>query len=246
MRLANLTSSGSGLKTRLAISIWLGCKNLIGTFHQPSLVLIDTAVLGTLGADQLRAGYAEVVKYGLLGDRALYEWLEENGLALLQGDHKVQIEAIARCCKAKAAIVAEDEKEAGRRALLNLGHTFGHALETWAGYSAKLLHGEAVSIGMVLAFQLSEEMGLCPSGRSERISAHLNAAGLPVSIAGLGERTGGQLPDAAQLVTLMAQDKKAKGGKLPFILAHDIGEAFISDAVEPEKLLQFLSARCAA
>lgn len=221
-------------------------KNLIGSFYQPSFVLIDTNVLTSLGGSELRAGYAEIVKYGLLGDASFYGWLEENGLALLGGDHARQIEAIARCCRAKAAIVAEDEKEHGRRALLNLGHTFGHALEAWAGYSAKLLHGEAVAIGMVLAFQMSEDMGPCPQGRSERVRRHLQAAGLPVSIPDLAQRTGGSLPDAVQLMELMAQDKKAKGGKVPFILVRDIGEAFVTDAVEPERLRRFLDIRCKA
>jgi 3-dehydroquinate synthase len=219
-------------------------KNLIGSFYQPSFVLIDTDVLASLDGSELRAGYAEVVKYGLLGDAPFYEWLEENGPGLLGGDHARQIEAVARCCHAKAEIVAEDEKEHGRRALLNLGHTFGHALEAWAGYSAKLLHGEAVSIGMALAFSISEEMGLCPEGRAERVTGHLKAAGLPVRIADLAERTGGNLPDADRLIALMAQDKKAKGGKVPFILAREIGDAFVTDQVDPDRLRQFLDVRC--
>jgi 3-dehydroquinate synthase len=219
-------------------------KNLIGSFYQPSFVLIDTDVLASLDASELRAGYAEVVKYGLLGDAPFYEWLEENGPGLLAGDHAKQIEAVARCCHAKAEIVAEDEKEHGRRALLNLGHTFGHALEAWAGYSAKLLHGEAVSIGMALAFSISEEMGLCPEGRAERVTGHMKAAGLPVRIADLAERTGGNLPDADRLIALMAQDKKAKGGKVPFILVREIGDAFVTDQVDPDRLRQFLAERC--
>jgi 3-dehydroquinate synthase len=221
-------------------------KNLIGAFHQPSFVLIDTAVLNSLDASELRAGYGEVVKYGLLGDPEFFEWLEKNGHKLIKGDQGARIEAIARCCEAKAIFVAEDEKENGRRALLNLGHTFGHALEAWAGYGAKLLHGEAVSIGMVLAFQISEEMGLCPSGRSERVISHLSEVGLPVSIAELAKRTGGALPSADQLIALIAQDKKVKAGKVPFVLVKDIGQAFVSDAVQPDLLKQFLEARCAA
>ncbi len=220
-------------------------KNLVGTFHQPSLVLIDTAVLDTLSASELRSGYAEVVKYGLLGDAGFFTWLETNGAALLRGDHAARIEAIARCCRAKADIVAADEKESGRRALLNLGHTFGHALEAWAGYSARLLHGEAVAIGMVLAFEMSEEMELCPAGRSERVKLHLRDCGLPVGISALAEKTCGNLPSPEALLALMAQDKKAKAGKLPFILVRDIGEAFICDAVDPERLRRFLAARCA-
>jgi 3-dehydroquinate synthetase len=219
-------------------------KNLVGSFYQPAFVLIDADVLKSLNTNELRAGYAEVVKYGLLGDAPFYEWLEANGLSLLRGDPARQIRAIARCCQAKAEIVAEDEKEHGRRALLNLGHTFGHALEAWAGYSAKLLHGEAVSIGMVLAFQMSEEMGLCAEGRSERVTAHLRAAGLPVRITDLAERTGGSLPDADQLMDLMTQDKKAKGGKVPFILVREIGDAFVTNAVELDGLRRFLDVRC--
>ncbi|MBX2805592.1 MAG: 3-dehydroquinate synthase [Hyphomicrobiales bacterium] len=219
-------------------------KNLIGSFYQPSFVLIDTDVLTSLAQNELRAGYGEVVKYGLLGNAPFYEWLEENGPGLLAGDHAKQIEAIARCCQAKAEIVAEDEKEHGRRALLNLGHTFGHALEAWAGYSAKLLHGEAVSIGMVLAFEMSEEIGLCPNGRSRRITEHLQAAGLPVRVAALAERTGGNLPNADELIGLMAQDKKAKGGKVPFILVREIGDALVTDQLDPDGLKLFLEVRC--
>ncbi len=219
-------------------------KNLIGAFHQPSFVLIDTGVLDTLDARQLRSGYAEVVKYGLLGDATFFEWLEANGPRIFDGDQAARAYAIRQSCEAKAAIVAEDEKEHGRRALLNLGHTFGHALEAWAGYSARLLHGEAVSIGMVLAFEMSEEMGLCGDGRAERAAAHLAGAGLPVRIRDLAGRTGGPLPEAHELVSLMGQDKKAKGGKLSFILARDIGDTFSADTVEPDLLLRFLEARC--
>lgn len=215
-------------------------KNLIGAFHQPSLVLIDTGVLDTLSTAELRAGYAEVVKYGLLGDAPFFEWLEQNGPNLLNGDPDARIEAVTRCCQAKADIVAEDEKETGRRALLNLGHTFGHALEAWAGYSAKLLHGEGVSMGMVLAFEISEELGFCPPGRSERVLAHLQAAGLPVRIGELAARTGGKLPAPGELVTLMAQDKKALAGKLQFILVRDIGDTFVSGDVDPSALKNFL------
>jgi 3-dehydroquinate synthase len=221
-------------------------KNLVGTFHQPSFVLIDTGVLDTLDARQLRSGYAEVVKYGLLGDATFFAWLETNGQRIFDGDQAARAPAIRQCCQAKAVIVAEDEKEHGRRALLNLGHTFGHALEAWAGYSATLLHGEAVSIGMVLALEMSEEMGLCGDGRAERAAAHLASAGLPVRIGELAGRTGGSLPTAHELISLMGQDKKAKGGKLSFILARDIGDTFSTDTVEPDLLLRFLEARCQA
>ena len=220
-------------------------KNLIGTFHQPSFVLIDADVLDTLDARELRAGYAEVVKYGLLGDAAFFGWLEQNGGGVLSGDTGARLHAIEQCCRAKAAIVAEDEKENGRRALLNLGHTFGHALEAWAGYSSKLLHGEAVAIGMVLAFEMSEELGVCPAGAAARVAAHLSAVGLAVRIADMAARTGGALPTARELNALMAQDKKVKAGRLAFILVRSIGEAFTSDVVAPEGLLSFLEARCA-
>ncbi len=219
-------------------------KNLIGTFHQPSFVLIDVDVLSTLDPRQLRAGYAEVVKYGLLGNAAFFQWLEQNGAGLFNGDEAARRYAIEQSCRAKAAVVAEDEKEHGKRTLLNLGHTFGHALEAWAGYSAKLLHGEAVAIGMVLAFEMSEEMGLCPPGASSRVATHLRGVGLPVTVADMVERTGGILPEAQELIALMAQDKKVKAGRLSFVLVRGIGEAFTSDAVEPDSLLSFLEARC--
>ena len=219
-------------------------KNLIGAFHQPSLVLIDTDVLDTLDARQLRSGYAEVAKYGLLGDAAFFDWLEGHWAGIFEGDAAARLHAIEQCCRAKAEIVAEDETERGRRALLNLGHTFGHALEAWAGYSATLLHGEAVAIGMVLAFELSEEMEFCPAGAASRAAAHLRAAGLPVRIADMRAMTGGPLPSAQELVALMMQDKKAIAGRLSFVLARGLGDAFVSDAVEPGRLLAFLAARC--
>jgi 3-dehydroquinate synthase len=221
-------------------------KNLIGSFHQPSLVLIDIDVLDTLDSRELRSGYAEVAKYGLLGDAAFFEWLEANAGGIFAGDKAARLHAIERCCRAKAEIVAEDEKEHGRRALLNLGHTFGHALEAWAGYSARLLHGEAVAIGMVLAFEMSEEMGLCPPGAATRAAAHLRAAGLPVRISDMAAMTGGALPPAEELVALMLQDKKATAGRLSFVLVRGIGDAFVSNAVDPDRLLAFLRARCAA
>jgi 3-dehydroquinate synthase len=219
-------------------------KNLIGTFHQPSVVLIDTDVLGTLPLRELRSGYAEVVKYGLLGDAEFFGWLEANGARALSGDAVARAYAIEKSCQAKAVIVVEDERETGRRALLNLGHTFAHALEAWAGYSAKLLHGEAVAIGMVLAFEMSEELGFCAGGVAPKVAGHLISAELPTRIADMAERTGGRLPGAPELIELMGQDKKAKAGRLTFVLARGIGEAFTSDAVETEHLLRFLDARC--
>jgi 3-dehydroquinate synthetase len=219
-------------------------KNLIGTFHQPSLVLIDTDVLDTLSPRELRAGYAEMVKYGLLGDADFFAWLETNAARIFDGDRAARIHAIETSCRAKAAIVAEDERESGRRALLNLGHTFAHALEGWAGYSARLLHGEAVAIGMVLAFEMSETLGHCASGTAQRVAGHLAGAGLPVRIADIRTQGDGALPTAEALMELMAQDKKAKAGKLSFVLASGIGKAFTTDAVEAGQLLAFLEARC--
>jgi len=219
-------------------------KNLIGTFHQPSLVIIDTEILSTLDAREFRNGYAEVVKYGLLGDAAFFEWLEKNVGEVFTGAGTARIYAIEQSCKAKAALVTADERESGPRALLNLGHTFGHALEAWAGYSARLKHGEAVAIGMVLAAELSEEMGLCPKSVPERLIAHLKTAGLPTAITDMAARSGGEIPSAHEVMSLMAQDKKVKGGHVTFILLRGIGEAFISDDVEPDLLQTFLEARC--
>jgi 3-dehydroquinate synthase len=211
-------------------------KNLIGVFHQPSLVIADTKVLVTLPPRELRAGYAEVAKYGLLGDATFFGWLEDNWRSVFGNDTDALTQAIDTSVKAKAAIVARDEHETGDRALLNLGHTFGHALEAWTGYSDRLLHGEGVSIGMCLAFGLSEDLGLCPVGSTARVVAHLKAVGLPVSV---GEIPGGTA-DAAELVRLMGQDKKVVGGKLTFILVNDIGQAFVSRDVPPDRVTAFL------
>ncbi len=219
-------------------------KNLIGTFHQPSLVIADTEVLSTLDAREFRNGYAEVVKYGVIGNAAFFGWLEENVTDVFTGAGTARIHAIEQSCKAKAAIVIADERETGQRALLNFGHTFGHALEVWAGYSARLKHGEAVAIGMVLATELSEEMGFCPKGASARVVAHLRTAGLPTSIAELAGRTGGEIPSAHEVMSLMTQDKKVKGGHVTFVLLRGIGEAFIADDVEPDQLQGFLETRC--
>ena len=201
-------------------------KNLIGTFHQPSLVLADTTALDTLPARQLRAGYAEVAKYGLLGDAKFFGWLEQKGAGILDGsDPAARIEAIEICCRMKAGVVERDETETGERMLLNLGHTFGHALEAACGFSDRLLHGEAVAIGMAQAFRFSEQAGMCAAGTTQRVAKHLAAAGLPTrvgNIAGAGEMT----PD--MLVALMRQDKKVVGDKATLILVRGIGEAFIS------------------
>ncbi|MDB5393882.1 MAG: 3-dehydroquinate synthase [Rhodospirillales bacterium] len=203
-------------------------KNLIGAFHQPLLVVADTDTLITLPSRELKAGYAEVVKYGLLGDAAFFEWLDENGASVLDGDPVAQVHAIAACCKAKAEIVAADEREGGPRALLNLGHTFGHALEVESGFGALsngqviLNHGEAVSIGMAMAFDLSVRLGFCPANDLMRMRAHLRAHGLPVS-------PPRDVPlEAHALIRRMQGDKKAEGGRLTFVLVNGIGQAFVA------------------
>jgi 3-dehydroquinate synthase len=211
-------------------------KNLIGAFHQPVAVLADIAVLDTLPPRELAAGYAEVAKYGLLGDAGFFNWLEDNASRLLNGDPQARIRAIRTSCEAKAAIVAEDEHEHGRRALLNLGHTFGHALERATGYSDKLLHGEAVAIGMAQAFRFSERLGLCPPGSASRVEAHLKAVGLPTTVAAIRQH----LPDADGLIAMMRQDKKASGGKITFILVNGIGNAYIDRTVDEDVLKNFL------
>jgi len=217
-------------------------KNLIGTFHQPSLVLADIAVLSTLSTREFRAGYAEVVKYGLLGDAPFFAWLEANWSAVFSTAGAERRYAVETSARAKAHIVEADEKEEkGTRALLNLGHTFGHALEAYAGYSDRLLHGEAIAIGMRLAFTFSVELGLCPGEDAARVGRHLTAVGLPVKIAAIPGRT--LAPEA--LMRLMAQDKKVKGGKLALVLAHGIGKAFVEHDVSVPRLTEFLTRECA-
>ena len=217
-------------------------KNLIGVFHQPSLVIADTNVLKTLPMREMKAGYAEVAKYGLLGDAAFFSWLERNHNGVFGFEPEALERAIETSVKAKAEIVARDEHETGDRALLNLGHTFGHALEAWTGYSSRLLHGEGVSIGMCLAFRFSEELKLCPEGTAERVSSHLKAVGLPTRISDIP----GGSADADELVRLMGQDKKVQDGELTFILAHDIGQAFISRNVPRDTVKTFLVRELAA
>ncbi len=212
-------------------------KNLIGAFHQPSLVLADTALLGTLTPRDFLAGYGEVVKYGLLGDAAFFDWLEAEGPALAAGDMAARVRAVKRSCQMKADIVQRDETEQGDRALLNLGHTFCHALEAATGYSDRLLHGEGVAIGCALAFELSARMGLCSQEDPSRVRAHLRDMGMKVDIADIP----GDLPDAARLLDLMGQDKKVKDGKLRFILARGIGDAFITSDVPRDKVLGVLT-----
>jgi 3-dehydroquinate synthase len=220
-------------------------KNLVGSFHQPSLVIADTAILDTLDIRQFRAGYAETVKYGLLGDAAFFQWLQSNWRGVFSGSGDARLHAIETSCAMKAAIVAEDEKEMGRRALLNLGHTFGHALEAWAGYSSRLLHGEAVAIGMALAFEFSESQGLSPAGTSETVIAHMKAVGLPTAISDIPRDAGGMGPTAAGLMASIGQDKKVQRGKLTFILARGIGEAFVANDVDARQVESFLATRCA-
>jgi 3-dehydroquinate synthase len=216
-------------------------KNLIGTFHQPSLVLADTSVLSTLSPREFRAGYAEVVKYGLLGDAHFFGWLEQNWTEVFFGKGGQRRHAVETSCRAKAAIVEADEREEkGTRALLNLGHTFGHALEAYAGYSDRLLHGEAIAIGMRLAFTFSVELGLCPAGDAARVEGHLNAVGLPTKIASIR----GSKPTADELLRLMAQDKKVKGGKLVLVLVRGIGAAFVEHDVPLPRLTEFLTREC--
>ena len=211
-------------------------KNLIGAFLQPVMVLADTSLLETLPRRELAAGYAEVAKYGLLGDLSFFEWLEANSEILLRGDAQARAYAIHRSCSAKAAIVAQDETEQGIRALLNLGHTFGHALEKATGYSSRLLHGEGVAIGMVQAFRFSERLQHCQPGTADRVARHLKAAGLPTHMNDIE----GPLPPVSDLVNIMKQDKKAQNGKLTFILAHAIGDAFIARNVPELAVADFL------
>jgi len=217
-------------------------KNLVGAFHQPSLVLCDIDVLGTLPAREFRAGYGEVVKYGLLGDAGFFGWLERHGPALAAGDAALRAEAVRHSVAMKAAIVARDETEEGERALLNLGHTFGHALESATGYSDRLLHGEGVAAGCTLAFELSARLGLCPQEEPSRVRAHLRQMGMVTDLADIA----GPLPDAEGLMSLMAQDKKVRDGRLRLVLARGIGAAFVTDAVPPEALRALLSEALAA
>ena len=203
-------------------------KNLIGAFHQPRLVLADTEVLQTLGRREFLAGYAEVVKYALLGDAAFFDWLEHRGRDMLTGDSAARIAAVRRSVEMKAGIVARDETERGERALLNLGHTFGHALEAATGYSDRLLHGEGVAIGIGLAFEVSARMGLCAQEVPARIQAHFEEMGMKRRFSDIQ----GALPPAEELIRLMHQDKKVRQGRLTFILARGIGAAFVTRDVD--------------
>ena len=211
-------------------------KNLIGAFHQPSLVLADTALLETLEPRDFLAGYGEVVKYGLLGDAAFFDWLEAEAPNMAAGDVAARVHAVTRSCEMKAEIVQRDETEQGDRALLNLGHTFCHALEAATGYSDRLLHGEGVAIGCVMAFELSARLGLCSQEDPSRVRAHLRDMGMKVDLADIE----GDLPDARSLLELMAQDKKVLDGQLRFVLARGIGKAFMNSDVPSDAVLSVL------
>jgi 3-dehydroquinate synthase len=219
-------------------------KNLLGAFHQPLLVVADTTVLDTLPPRQFRAGYAEVVKYGVLGDEAFFAWLEANHAEIFAGG-PAREHAIATSCRAKAAIVARDERESGERALLNLGHTFGHALEAATGFSDRLFHGEGVALGMVLAAELSAELGMIAQTDAFRVKKHLAEVGLPTRLQDIAGFVQEGLADADTLMALMAQDKKVKRGRLTFILLQGIGRAVISSDVEPSAVRSFLARKLA-
>lgn len=220
-------------------------KNLVGAFHQPILVLADTATLDTLPEREFRAGYAEVAKYGLLGDAAFFSWLETNWRDVFAGGRSsggcAREHAIAVSCRTKAAIVQRDERETGERALLNLGHTFGHALEAACGFSGRLLHGEAIAAGMALAFAFSARQQLLPAAEAERAVRHLAEVGLPTQL----KQIPGPLPPVDRLMDLIAQDKKVKRGTLTFVLVRGIGAAFIATAVDPQAVRAFLSEKLA-
>ena len=232
--LAQVDSSVGG---KTAINAPQG-KNLIGLFHQPRIVIADTALLATLPRRELLAGYAEVVKYGALGDAAFFDWLEANGAKAVAGDKECLIKAVAHSCRMKADIVARDERETGERALLNLGHTFGHALEAATGFSGRLIHGEGVAIGMVLAFKLSARLGLCSGQDADRFVRHLKSVGLPAAISDIP----GPRPPPETLIAAMGHDKKVKDGKLTFVLLRGLGQAFVTRDVPLEAVKDVLTA----
>jgi 3-dehydroquinate synthase len=211
-------------------------KNLIGVFHQPSLVLADLDLLKTLPMRERAAGYAEVAKYGLLGDAQFFDWLDQRIEEVIACDTDAVRKAVRRSCEMKAGIVAQDETETGVRALLNLGHTFGHALEAATGYSSRLLHGESVAIGMVQAFRFSGALGLCDPHLGDYVERHLKRAGLPTHLSAIP----GEVPPSTRLLEIMHQDKKASGGKLVFILARAIGETFVARDIAEKDVLDFL------
>lgn len=232
--LAQVDSSVGG---KTAINAKAG-KNLVGAFHQPKLVLADLDVLKTLPRRELLAGFAEVLKYGLIDRPAFFDWLLEHGPAALAGDSALLGEAVAECCRAKAAVVQADEREEGQRALLNLGHTFGHAFEAEAGYDGGLLHGEAVAIGMALAFRHSARLGLLPQAEAESVAASLAGFGLPVRPDLSGNRP---IPSAETLLARMRKDKKALDGKVTLILARGVGQAFVARDADAGPILETLT-----
>ena len=212
-------------------------KNLVGAFHQPSLVLADVEVLNTLQQRDFMSGYGEVVKYGLLGNETFFAWLEKNGSAVFTGDIAARLEAIRMSCEIKVDIVVKDETEQGDRALLNLGHTFGHALESATGYSNRLLHGEGVAIGCVLAFELSARLGFCSQAAPSRVRSHFREMGMKTDI---GDIEGSPLV-AVELLSIMAQDKKVVDGKLNFVLVKDVGKSFITSDIDEAAILAVLN-----
>ena len=234
-----LSQVDSSVGGKTGINSKLG-KNLIGAFHQPILVVADTALLDTLSPREFRAGYAEVMKFGLLGDAAFFTWLESNWQDLFAGG-PAREHAIAICCRGKAGVVSRDERENGERALLKLGHTFGHAFEAGAGFSQRLLHGEAVALGCTMAFQYSAAKGLSSAADATRVRAHLDAVGLPTQV----KQVQGGVPGVDSLMDLIGQDKKVKRGKLTFILVRGIGQAFVAGDVDPAEIRTFLAQRLA-
>lgn len=236
--LAQVDSSVGG---KTAINTRHG-KNLVGSFYQPRLVLADTGVLDTLDRRELLAGYAEIVKYGLIGDGPFFDWLESDAKRLIDGDPDARRHAVVTSCTAKAAIVSEDERESGRRALLNLGHTFGHALEAETGYGPELLHGEAVAIGTVLAFELSADLGHCRPEDVRRVREHFTSIGLPTGTGDIPAPVGS--PES--LISHMRQDKKVRRGKLRFVLVRGIGDAFVAEDVDEDAVARVLEGATAA
>jgi 3-dehydroquinate synthase len=231
-----LSQVDSSVGGKTAINARQG-KNLIGLFHQPRIVIADTALLYTLPRRELLAGYAEVVKYGALGDAEFFHWLEANARQALAGDTDAIVHVVAHSCRMKADIVARDERETGDRALLNLGHTFGHALEAATGFCDRLVHGEGVAIGMALAFRLSVKLGLAPGQDADRFIRHLKSIGLPCAITDIP----GPRASADELIGHMAHDKKVSDGKLTFILLRGLGQAFVTRDVPMEAVKEVLS-----
>ncbi|MCK4939551.1 MAG: 3-dehydroquinate synthase [Rhodospirillaceae bacterium] len=230
-----LSQVDSSVGGKTGINSRLG-KNLVGAFYQPLLVLADIETLDTLPRREVLAGYAEVVKYGLISDAGFFDWLVDNGASLIDGDAGARIHAIITSCKAKAKIVAEDELELGVRALLNLGHTFGHALEAETGYSDKLLHGESVAIGSIMAFDASQRTGLCRVEDFEKVRSHFESIGLPVGLAHIK----GSDWTASRLLEHMSRDKKVKDGKITFVLVRAIGDAFVTSDISNDAVAGML------